>query len=268
MVKLVDKEEELTRRIMVFGPPKAGKTQLVGHLAERFNLHWFDLESGSNTLMKMPKDLKSKVELFTVPDTKDTPTAFATCLKVMKGGSHSICRKHGKVACVVCKKDAPTEFDTFNLGSLGTEDCLVFDSITQVVNSVRAIICAGKPDDYKLLQDDWGQMGNLMDMFLSYIQAARHTNVVCISHEMMVPTVDKSEKIVPTAGTRNFSRNSAKYFDDIVYAAVENGKHTFSSSSTYRAKILTGSRSGVALEKSKDGARLLDLWDKQSSDAA
>jgi hypothetical protein len=55
-------------------------------------------------------------------------------------------------------------------------------------------------------------------------------------------------KLVPTAGTRNFSRNTAKYFDEVFYCEVKNKKHIVASSSTYANNILSGSRTGQVLE--------------------
>ncbi len=54
---------------------------------------------------------------------------------------------------------------------------------------------------------------------------------------------------MPVAGTTNFSRNTAKYFDHVVYADVKNRKHTFSSSSTAFTSVLTGSRTDIEIEK-------------------
>ena len=59
---------------------------------------------------------------------------------------------------------------------------------------------------------------------------------------------DGKQRLVPTAGTRNFSRNTAKYFDEVIYCEVKNRKHIAASATTYSGNILTGSRSGVILE--------------------
>jgi hypothetical protein len=59
---------------------------------------------------------------------------------------------------------------------------------------------------------------------------------------------DGKMKLVPTAGTKAFSRNTAKYFDEVIYCEVKNKKHIAASSTTYNGNILTGSRSGSTLE--------------------
>ena len=59
---------------------------------------------------------------------------------------------------------------------------------------------------------------------------------------------DGKDKLVPTAGTRNFSRNAAKYFDEVIYCEVKNKKHIAGSSTLYNGNILTGSRTGSVLE--------------------
>ena len=55
-MKLSQSAPKSTQSVLVFGPPKCGKTQLVGQLATRFNLVWFDLENGSATLHKLPQE--------------------------------------------------------------------------------------------------------------------------------------------------------------------------------------------------------------------
>jgi hypothetical protein len=124
---------------------------------------------------------------------------------------------------------------------------VVVDSLTQLTNSAIAHITKHQPDDYKLNYDDWANLGKLMDTFLSQVQQARY-NIVCISHETEVEMEDGKQKLVPTAGTARFSRNTAKYFDEVIYCEIKNRKHIAASSTTYSGNILTGSRTGNVME--------------------
>ena len=257
-MKLSDRPISNYRRILIYGGPKVGKTQLAGGLSEKYNLHWVDLENGAETLKKLPIFQQERIDLLSLPDTRSWPVAIKTCLKIIKGGKHEVCDAHGKIACAVCKKsDAP--FTSICVDEFGAEDVLVFDSLTQLTQSAISNITKSKPDDYKMEYDDWANLGKLMDMFLSHVQQAKY-NVVCISHESEAEMEDGKMRIVPVAGTRNFSRNTAKYFDDVVYAEVKNGKHVFASSTTYRNNIQTGSRAGVAMETS-EAPSLLQLFE-------
>lgn len=260
MPSLDDLPESPILHVMVYGPPKCGKTWLVGQLAESGKkLIWFDLERGVSTLRKLSPAARKNVEVIQIPDNKQTPMAIETCLKVIKGAPVKVCHEHGKVTCPICMK-AGAPMTEVHLNSLGEDYVVVFDSLSQLTASAIANITRGKPDDYKLERDDWGNLGKLMDTFLSFVQSAPF-NVVCISHESMVDTVDKmNQKIVPVAGTSNFSRNCAKFFDSVVYGEVKMGKHTFASSTTHKPKILTGSRTGTPMEKS-DEPKLIDLWE-------
>lgn len=246
-MKLSDRPKAQNHHILLFGPPKCGKTKLAGDLASDYNLIWFDLESGVDTLKQLPEDQQQRVEVISLPDTRSYPIAIETMLKVIKGARVEICEKHGKVGCAICKK-AGDDFNTVELNATPPDTIIVVDSLTQLTNSGIAHITKDQPDDYKLQQDDWGNLGKLMDIFLSHIQNAPY-KVVCISHETEVEMVDGKNKIVATAGTRNFSRNSAKYFSEVVYMEVKNGKHRAGSSTSYANNILTGSRSGAVLEK-------------------
>lgn len=246
-MKLSQRTASKSRRILLFGPPKSGKTWLAGQLAKEFKLLWFDLESGVDTLLRLPEEQKENVEVISLPDTRSYPIAIETMLKVIKGAPVEICEEHGKVGCAVCKKTGAS-FNQVALNSLGLDTIVVVDSLTQLTNSALSHITRNQSEDYKLEFDDWGSLGKLMDIFLSHVQNAPF-HIVCITHENEVEMVDGKEKIVPTAGSRNFSRNVAKYFDEVYYLQVKNGKHVVGSSTTFANNILTGSRGGHVLEK-------------------
>lgn len=259
MPKLSTMQQSATHRVLLYGPPKSGKTQLAGSLSTDFDLLWFDLESGKDTLFKLPKAQQERIELISLPDTRSFPIAIETMLKVIKGGKVNICEKHGKAGCTLCLKDSSPS-TAVELSALPSSTIVVVDSMTQLTNSAIAHITKVQPDDYKLQFDDWGHLGKLMDIFLSHVQQAGY-NIIVISHEVEAEQEDGKAKLVPVAGTRNFSRNSAKYFDEVVYCEVKNGKHVFGSSTTYANKIMTGSRTGMSLEKSDDpAAQLLNLF--------
>ncbi len=247
-MKLSIKPKDEFHHVLVFGPPKSGKTELAGELSIAYNLVWFDLEKGVATLYKLPEEQQARIEVIQLPDTRSYPIAIETCLKVVKGGPCNICEAHGKVDCAICKKNPEAQWVSVELNKLGKDTIVVFDSLTQLTNSGIAHITKGQPDDYKLQLDDWGNLGKLLDIFLSHIQNAPY-HCVCISHETEVTMVDGKNKIVATAGTTNFSRNTAKYFGTVVYTDVQNGKHRVGSSTGYRNSILTGSRTGHVLEK-------------------
>lgn len=243
---------------LLFGPPKSGKTLLAGKLAERFNILDFDLEKGSSTLLQLPDEWKERVDVISLPDTRSFPIAIETMLKVIKGGSHEICEAHGKVSCSICKKES-APFNLVNLHELGPDTIVVVDSLTQLTNSAIAHITKGTDELYKLQTDDWGNLGKLMDTFLSHVQNAPF-HIICISHETEVEMVDGKQKIVPTAGTRNFSRNTAKYFDEVIYVELKNKKHVAGSATTYATNILTGSRSGSEIESLGEGPSLIPIF--------
>lgn len=248
-----------TSRVLVFGAPKTGKTQLVGELAKDFKLEWFDFENGYETLFKLPKEVQSNINLHHIPDTRSFPMAIETMLKVVKGGNKTICEEHGKVDCPSCKiKQLP--FSSINFDTIPNDTIIVIDSLTQLTNSATAFITKNEADDYKMQYDDWGNLGKLMDIFLSHIQQGNY-NIVCISHETEADMEDDKKKIVPVAGTRNFSRNTAKYFDHVIYAEVKNKKHMFGSGTDYAMNIMTGSRRDIKLENSPK-ASLLDVFKK------
>lgn len=246
------------QHVLVFGDSKTGKTELVGRLAERFNIHLFDLENGYKTLLKLPKEQQERVTIYRIPDTRTYPIAIETMLKVITGVPVKVCETHGKVGCEICTKaNAPTQ--EFALSKLGPDDVFVVDSGTQLGNSAMNNITRDKSDDYKPDWDDYRRQGFMLDRFLSNLQQGRY-NAIVVTHTTMARMEDTQKvKLVPVMGTDNFSRNVAKYFDHVVYCDVGTGTHTFGSSTTYRPQILTGSRTDVAIEKFET-AKLLPFF--------
>lgn len=248
MAKLSSVPRNPFQSALVYGPPKVGKTQLVSELSEQFNLLWFDLENGHATLFKLPQEQQEKIELVCLPDSRSYPIAIETGLKAIRGNRGWIDDETGKWIADEKHLKADKQYTEVHLNALGRDWVVVFDSLTQLTNSAIANITKNQPDDYKLQFDDWGNLGKLMDVFLSHVQTAKF-NVVCISHETEAELEDGKVKIVPTAGSRSFSRNSAKYFGHVIYCQVANKKHTFVSSTTGTLNIVTGSRTDVATEK-------------------
>lgn len=257
MAKLSDLKCSATHRVLIFGGPKTGKSLLAGKLAEKYKVIWIDLENGHDVLFQLPEAWQENIELVNIPDTRSYPIGIETCLKMVKG-KVDICEEHGKVSCMLCKKVAAPSI-ILDLPNLSHDTVVVFDSLTQLSNSAIAHITRTEPEDYKLNYDDWGNLGKLLEIFLSHIQQAGY-NVIVISHECEAETEGKKKTLVPVGGTRNFSRNIAKYFDHVVYAEMKNKKHVFASSTSYSSTIQTGSRTGVSLESAGQDASLLQIF--------
>lgn len=262
MPKLTSLSHSATHRVLIFGGPKTGKSELAGKLSEHFNLLWFDCENGWVTLTKLPQEWQERINVVSIPDSRTYPIAAETWLKVIKGLPARICHEHGKVDCALCKKDTSKTFEEVHLNALGPDTIVVFDSLTQFSNSCVANITKNQPDDYKLQLDDWGNLRVLIDKFLSQVQAAPY-NIICITHEEQVPMEDGKIKLVPVSGSSKSSMNTAKYFDHVVYCEVRNKKHIAASSTAYANNIITGSRTGVELEKDAV-ATLLKIFKQQA----
>ncbi len=254
MPNLATQKPTSIHRAIIFGPPKAGKTLLAGSLAEAFNLHWFDVENGHETLFQLPVEWQKRITLYALPDTRSFPIGIETCKKVVKAtGPISICELHGKVSCQLCKK-AEAAAQTFDPTALTSKDVVVFDSATQLTASAIAHLTKSKPEEYKMQTDDWSNLGKQMDIFFSHVQQAKY-HIVVISHDIDAKLEEKGKtQLVPVAGSRNFSRNVAKFFDHVIYAQRKNRKHVFSSSTVSSNAILTGSRSNVDMEATESAS--------------
>jgi hypothetical protein len=259
-MKLSDMIRRQAKHVLLYGPPKlGGKTWLAGQLSRfGFRLRFIDLENGRTTLYQLPLEAQNNIDVINIQDTKDFPIAAETVPKIFKGDPVSVCNTHGKVGCMICLKNDPADFTKVFLKDMKEDEIVILDSLTQFSNSLMSHIGRDKDDLWRPEWSDYRTQGAMLDRLLSTIQNATY-NVIVITHESMVPLEDGKERLVPVAGTTNFSRNTAKYFDEVIYCAVKNKKHVAASSSTYAHDILTGSRTGAILEK-EDEASLLKIF--------
>ena len=247
--------------ILLYGPPKTGKTQLVGTAAkikEFGRIVWVDLENGSETLLHMglSEQELDKIDLIRIPDTRETPRGCETVLRMFSAKEDiKICHSHGKVNCVEAECKSSDSYTLFNLRKLTHKDLLVIDSGSQLGDSSLSMACLGKPLEFKPGWDEYGLSNKWLGDILSVIQQATFTNFVVITHEMIVEEEVngvKRDKIFPLMGTKAFCAKVSKYFGTVVYVEIKLGKHAAGSSTTYKANHVTGSRVNVKIEGSKD----------------
>ena len=256
MAKLNTLSASSNPSVMLFGAPFTGKTLLAGKLAEYFNIIHIDMEAGHDVMFTLPKEWQERIEVISLPDTSSYPIAIETCLKMVKMAV-SICEKHGKVGCLKCKTAGDPIVDV-DLNNLGDDTIVVFDSATQLTASAIANIVKKEDDMYKLKLDDWGGLSKLMDIFFSHIQNASYKRIV-ISHVKEAEQEDGRVLLSPVAGSQNFSSNVARFFDHVVYLERKNKKHMVASSTTYNTRVMTGSRTNVAMEDMTE-ATLLSIF--------
>lgn len=240
--------------ILIYGPPKAGKTELVGTAAkipEVERIFWFDTENGSETIsnMGLTSEEEEKITLWKLPNTRDNPVAIETMLKVFSAKSPvPICHTHGILDCSPCTKTrAP--ITSFSLGMCSHYDLVVIDSGSELADSALSATMKGKDVMFKPGWDEYGLQGKWLGDILSVVQQAYHTNFVVCTHELVTEDLDGKDKFFPLMGSKPFSMKVAKYFGTVVYVHKKLNKHVAASSSTYRGDILTGSRINAMMEK-------------------
>lgn len=263
-MKLAQYKSQAAKHILLYGPPKSGKTSALAALAERYHLHILDNEDSIKTLLNpalVPASCLDNIAVYRIPDKQTYPMAIETTLKVIKGGECKICHLHGKVSCpsTSCKEES--SYSTLDVNKLDVDkDILVLESYSQLAESAMNYIMraeiAKDNFDAKAGWDEYGKQGRILERIGSTIQIAPF-NIIVTSHETMVEMEDGSKKIVPIGGTSNASKIFAKYFDEVVYCNIVNRKHQLISSTTAKTNVLAGSRSGIELQP---GDTLLKLF--------
>lgn len=251
--------EESPKHVVIYGPAKSGKTFLaLGPAQYGYTIHMVSMEDGHKVGKQLPPEAQRNIDIIQVPDNKYNPCATKLLFTLVKQGVIRPCVEHGLHDCPLCKKDNKP-FNLLDTTKLGPKDIILFDTFTQATQSFLAHIGRGTDFDWKPERDHWGMLKNMMDTVCSWIQTAPF-NIIVVSHEDLVSTEDeKSQKLVPVAGSTTFSRNFAKYFDTVIYCEVKNGKHVFGSKTVYANNIVTGDRFNFDISKSERG--LVELFE-------
>lgn len=238
-------------KILVYGPPKSGKTRLVGRLASTHKLLYVDNEQSTTTLLhadNLQPSFLPNIELIQLRDTPNYPIASETILRLTGGKVLSICDAHAKHDCSVCKKDSAATYVAYDPNARSTNDILVIDSLTQFTSSCVNAISLGKPDTFKLEFDHWAMLKRMSEKLMLWIQNVP-MNVVCITHEEMLPLEDGKLRIMPAMGSSRFAPHTSKFFDHVVYLKLQGKDHKAGSSTGWDLQAITGSRSNLQVEK-------------------
>lgn len=242
---------DVPQSVMIYGAPKSGKTELIGQLAKEYTVYFIDIENGISTLMKLPEEYQANIEVISIKDNKENPTAINTVAKLMTGDKVEVCEKHGKSPCGVCKSKGDP-INTYHFNELDNrKEVVVVDSLTQLTSSAQAHVCRKLNLEVdKMTFEHYRVQQVLLEKVLDLVQNSQF-HVVFTSHELGIDQADKVEKIVPAGGTKNFARLVAKYFGHIIHMSVKNKKHKASSCTTDNNNILTGSRTNTVVDVTK-----------------
>lgn len=242
--------------ILLYGPPKCGKTYLLGTAAripEVTRIWYFGLENGHDTLaaMGLTDEEMEKIVIIKIDDTRDNPRGIETILKAFSAKTPvKICERHGTVACAVCDKDGSPSID-FCLANCTHNELIAIDSGSQLGDSALAAACLGKPGMFKPTFDEYGMVNKWLGDVMSVVQQCSTTNFIVLTHEIGLEDDEGKDRIFPLMGSKAFSMKCAKYFGTVVYLHKKMNKHVAGSGSTYRHDVLTGSRLNALIENGK-----------------
>lgn len=245
-MKYNELSKRLPQHILVYGDPKTGKSTLASQLAHTRKLIWISLDGGHSVIDKLPEDVRENIDIIVIPDVKAAPIAQQTVRELFKGNKTTICHMHGMVNCSVCKSNN-LDASTYHLNNLGLDTVVVVDHGTRLSESYINNITKNKPDDYKLQLDDWGDLRFHLAAHFGYVQVAPF-NVVYLAQTAYESMNDGSKKICPDIGSSKFGPTVSQYFDNVVYMEIMNMSHRAGSGTTYKASVITGSRSDIHLE--------------------
>lgn len=258
--------------ILVYGPPKSGKTALAATIAESSridNVYMFDNENSWEVLLwmisegRLTEAAAAKINVIRIVDSKDDPYAIDTMIKCLNSIRHPVYldTSDGRVLQKKPSTELPDHVIEFQMSKLTKRDVVITDSLSQLSASALTAACPRNVADFKPGWDEYGLQGKWLTDCLAIVQQAKYTNFVCVTHEILLPDQDGVERFFPVCGTKNFCYTVAKYFGTVVSTGTKMKKHVVGSSSVYSDKKLTGSRRGISLEKMSEPslAALLDL---------
>lgn len=239
------------QKIIIFGAPGTGKTVYAGGAADKFEVLWFDLENGKDSLLTNLSDEQlANITYVPISDTTDAPVAAVTLSKLFEHRRGRICYKHSEFNCPLCGKNSIE----LNLDDWTPDKgrVVVIDSATQFSWSAffRAMFQLKKDlsDGDSTSFDIWRIQGAYITKLFSAIQASNN-HVITIAHEHDVQYPDKSVRIVPSVGTKTQKMEFAKFFGHKLRASIKMGKYVMSSKIKAGANFEVGSRWNIDAEK-------------------
>jgi len=247
MIPLIEYQNNFAvMRLLIYGMSKSGKSTLAATLAKDYHMIWIDLENATETLIKLPDELKRNIDIVRIPDRASSPVACNTVLNLLKFKKADICLKHGLINCMACRTNGIIQkVDLTNLDP--RRDIVVIDSITQLGLSMLAYTLKDKDFDYKPERDDWGEIRRYSEYAASELQSVPF-NLIVTATPIEVTLEDKRTKLVPQFGSKDMSQNIMAKFSTIIFTEVVNKQHKAYSRSTASNTFVSGSRSGQAIE--------------------
>lgn len=250
---------------LVIGDYGTGKSTIAAELAEKgFNLKWISVDGGHKVIGKLSPEARARCDVIVLPDTREYPIGIATTRTLFtEAGTHSVCSLHGAISCSVCR-NTQAEFTTWDFSKLDvTKDIVILDHLSGIGDSCMNLVTKGKPVDYKLQLDDYGAMKFHLAHLMLAMQNAPY-NIIALAHCVEAKLEDGKLKMVPQVGSDATSRTVGKYFDHVVHCDVVNASHKFGSMTSYRASVMTKSRTDVAIER-MEVANLLPFFNGEAA---
>lgn len=253
--------------LLLYGPPKAGKTQLAASIAEDpkvDRVFWFDLENGAETIIEMvktgvlSKEAAAKIILIRMADTRANPIACVGMIKVLNSKRNAI-YIHTPDGAIV-SKPAPSDkrpILEFKLSTLTARDVIVIDTLSQLGESaLNQAIASPTMAEAKATHNHYGSAGKWLGDILTIIQQATYCHFICLTQELPVERVFKDDKgnvissevieYLPLCGSSKMSTKVAKHFGTVIHITAHKQKgYTAGSTKDYGTKYKLGSRYGI-----------------------
>ena len=276
----IKKVNEVPKRVLMYAPPKTGKTAAVFGLARLgYRVVYIGLENGhlvvANPALKLSEDDLNRIEIYNVPDSDTNLVAHSAIRQVFQGKRFHLCEKHGANSCRICQPDTKKPLENpmvFDPTTWDSKTIVVIDSITQLFISIKLGILADVNINGRMTQQGWGDVGNTMDTIASRIQQAPY-HLVVLTHTQRIEDVvtdAKGKQVVvgvrhqPVAGSQAYSVNFAKNFDTVIYGEKVKGKYNMYSDPAANANVIVGSRSAqfVANDWKMEATPLINIFPK------
>lgn len=227
-------------KTMVIGPPGAGKTTVLGTLpACSPSLKSFTLflePSGMSMLHHIPDDRfhwkyipASMAGWGALKNAANSVNTFTQ--KALQGLSNVDSDKYRQfIELIVALTNLTCDRCGRSFGNsekLGTDWCLNLDSLSPLNDMAMDLVAGGKP--FKS-ESDWGAGIDMEKKFLNMLTLGHRCHFVLLAHTSReVDPESKLEKIMPGALGRKFPQEIGRFFDDIPYAHITNGKFSWST---------------------------------------
>lgn len=254
VVKKLPLNKPNNKKIIIWGEPITGKTQILTELAEaNYLIDYINLDNNMGVFDNASDKVIDNINNISVNDSLNKMNKATFFEQLITQPAVKVCGAHGYIDCVQCKNEGG---DSILYNPAKSEaDIIVIDSVSAYLESAM-IKGKGESVTAKTTFNNFGEQGLHVDVLNHFVKACP-TNVIVISHILQMANTLKenyTDDFYPMFGTRPKSKRCMSVYSHIVKSILDKDTYQLTKSKTHYATLRDDT-----LEKKLKGKTRLEI---------